>query len=1457
TQILVNNGKIDGPVLSGQGGVVILQVRSWAPPRPPKSADYPTNNSVHGTLALGGHSVIDVSSKNGNGGKLSIATNDEGQVLLIDAGSLIKANSATMGNAGTIQITAPGDVSIDGNLQALVSDHNGEGGHITLTTTHALVTNKVHFDTSSSAGQFGTLTISAPDLVLNGVPGDEQIVLFKPVASNIIEVGNLDNWLQLNNVVLNSIAPKSETFAQLASGGKIMLHSDNNLTLNAGIGGIRIGGSLENVGSGKLLLTVDRDIGDANYLSKNKYDASKFGNILIENRVSVQDLTAIVAKGNGQIFVSKNGVITARDQASFSTITGDITFDAAVTTHELALTTKGGAISINDDITLDGNGALAVTVEGAGNISFAKNKTVLGGRVVTLYTQTGIITLGKDLIVSDGVQLAIKDILANGVTQANLKQLAGSDPKLRAELDLIARAANSSNADQNAAFDLLAKIEPEVAVRLKFFKLASGSGTAEQKANAVTVLGVYDPEFATDYAAAQTLATQKLRDEQSDLVIHNAMQRLVVRANADRYLAAIERDKSLTAVTSAAVKLALGAESTPLLLASDADYQTKFATIYGKGIDAHDTLALSKSDILSYDTKTQDDAFKKLAQLDEAAANRLKIAIRNAQALPTGTVQLNAAQQLAYQIAVDSYLQGSAEKAHENVFAQAKIDVTKASRSELHFTAKKIITSSGDIAVNDTPHNGANGRLTTRELPSNYTYFDLDAGGGSFTYNQTGNEGAAITINHKYAASTDPSVVKANLSDAQVITITNNGPLILVGVDTLIGTLKASSSSDLTLNSPITANGSVDLSAGGNVTIGASIKAKGDVSLSTPRDLQINSSLEAGGNFTLSANHLNFGNDPGAKGSIKAGTGNTITLHQLATDRDLIVDQNFLATINYDPSISLNLLSRRDLKITAALNGTNGTNIHLFSVGTLSTTSPITTGALEIEGKYVSIGNNITVGAGGISVLAGGEAKPRNDLGLVISGPTGKPGGDYYVKATDGGDINLKTLKGVQIWVQSTLSARNITVSTTEGTLVFEKPVLADAFDGAGGSFSAKLNGNGGLLFKDTVTVNSLSIENKANGSIDFYRDLTLNSYAPKGSTDATSGGTVSITTENGSITFSKAAHIVSNDPSHLAYKINFVTKRGIVMNTDLGVRAGGVMNLEAWLINYTKITADNANLVIKQNGYKSRIWNKKLVKVAPYDITLDDRISFKNANTIYFQTLGTIYVKHDLSAPNVVLLANHVDIPDGVTIRATVGGILAFAQFGSYTVDNTLLAKFKDYQNANLKLISGGTLTVANDIKMNEGYNLSLAMFDVNLKANVSVSRATMSVSYINGDIYSIAKFEQSNADHILLGKGSKFEIVGASNLTVNGVVKNQYIADYKLSNSGVMTINANLLASQHLGFSAAKGLIYINNAVGISSPYGEPVVITTQDNGKFLKFGTGGKILPLPAEDVAEGQK
>ncbi|MCX8505683.1 MAG: filamentous hemagglutinin N-terminal domain-containing protein, partial [Alphaproteobacteria bacterium] len=35
TQNLVNNGTIDGSVLSGQGGVVILQVSSWAPPRPP------------------------------------------------------------------------------------------------------------------------------------------------------------------------------------------------------------------------------------------------------------------------------------------------------------------------------------------------------------------------------------------------------------------------------------------------------------------------------------------------------------------------------------------------------------------------------------------------------------------------------------------------------------------------------------------------------------------------------------------------------------------------------------------------------------------------------------------------------------------------------------------------------------------------------------------------------------------------------------------------------------------------------------------------------------------------------------------------------------------------------------------------------------------------------------------------------------------------------------------------------------------------------------------------------------------------------------------------------------------------------------------------------------------------------------------------------------------------------
>ena len=232
-------------------------------------------------------------------------------------------------------------------------------------------------------------------------------------------------------------------------------------------------------------------------------------------------------------------------------------------------------------------------------------------------------------------------------------------------------------------------------------------------------------------------------------MINHALHRYVAQAKNDRYLAAIERDKALTTVTRASVNLAFCADMTGVLLSSDATYRTKFATIYGKDAKNPD-VNLSKSDLVSYDTQTQEAAFKRLADLDEVSANALKTAIRNAQALPTGTDALNAAQQLAYKRAIDAYLKASADKAQENLLAQAKIDVLKSSRSELLFSAKKIITGSDDPSV-IAPHAGLYGQRTTRDIPSNYQYFDLDAGGGSFTYNQTGNDGTALTINHKYA----------------------------------------------------------------------------------------------------------------------------------------------------------------------------------------------------------------------------------------------------------------------------------------------------------------------------------------------------------------------------------------------------------------------------------------------------------------------------------------------------------------------------------------------------------------------------------------------------------------------------------------------------------------------------------------------------------------------------------
>ena len=244
-----------------------------------------TLHSVHGTLTLGDNSVIDVSSKNGDGGQISILAHDEGQNLVVQSGSVLKANSYTAGNAGNITLAAQGDLNIDGKIEALVGDHGGNGGNICLITTHELHSNKLSIDTSSGDGHFGTVQVSAPDIVLQGEPEGGEIVLVKPLANNIIRASELDGWLQHNNVTLNSTAPKPNGLAQAAIGGKIVLHSNNDLTLHAGIGGLSVTGSFENIGFGKLTLKVNGDHGDKDFIAKNKLDGTKFGNLLIDGAI--------------------------------------------------------------------------------------------------------------------------------------------------------------------------------------------------------------------------------------------------------------------------------------------------------------------------------------------------------------------------------------------------------------------------------------------------------------------------------------------------------------------------------------------------------------------------------------------------------------------------------------------------------------------------------------------------------------------------------------------------------------------------------------------------------------------------------------------------------------------------------------------------------------------------------------------------------------------------------------------------------------------------------------------------------------------------------------------------------------------------------------------------------------------------------------------------------------------
>ncbi|MDI9349855.1 MAG: filamentous hemagglutinin N-terminal domain-containing protein [Candidatus Symbiobacter sp.] len=628
----------------------------------------------------------------------------------------------------------------------------------------------------------------------------------------------------------------------------------------------------------------------------------------------------------------------------------------------------------------------------------------------------------------------------------------------------------------------------------------------------------------------------------------------------------------------------------------------------------------------------------------------------------------------------------------------------------------------------------------------------------------------------------------------------------------------------------------------------------------------------------------------GKSGFIDAGDHGRFIYHQNNRTQDLRIDQDFLQQINYQPGMDLEFSSGRDLLVQAALQGDGHNHLTLRAVRDLNITHELVAAGIELVGGYVFDNQNVKVGHDGLAVTANGKNQGAFTPGIVFKQGQSLGTGRPKLAASQGGDISLTANNGVMIEIDHDIEANNIYVTTDAGTIRLYGKLAATNDDGKISTIKVMVKRSGGSIdFYDQLTASNIHVYSD-KGTIRFAKKITLNmvdpnprfihdedrvKIAPPATTDMQGGEISVISKEFGNIVFNQEAEITGRikhtiydrrangelfsvstfDANSLPNIIGLSTTGGVFIAPPIGVREGGSFNVFGFLMRYSHITANNANIGISLYGrdYSQVI---EFSHIGLYkmnvDMLLDNRISFANAQSAYFNVPGTIYVAEHYYVQKLTLHAINVDFdwanfryqcPDGCgSIAMAQGGSLTIWQRNSLDFNGDYTKYWRGLGGVNLTLKSDRDLTITSPLNAGPDKNITLAGKNITLNADVSSQNGKITLEYLNKGAKEAANFNQATANHLVFWGKAVLAVKSAGNLTVSGHIDHLFEAEYIAQNNGKLTIDTDIQAQHHLGLYG-DGSIVINQNVSTKDG-GEPVLMVTPNNQRFLSFGKNGRV-------------